>query len=93
MNVAPDYSAAYVAIHTSDGDSGHGLVFTSGRGNDIMTQAIGSLGQILVGEDAEALLGDLGGLSRRLTRDSQFRWLGPEKGIIHMAGGALLNAM
>jgi L-fuconate dehydratase len=93
VNVAPDYSAAYVAIHTSAGDSGHGLVFTSGRGNDIMTQAIGSLGRVLEGEDVEALLGDLGGLSRRLTRDSQFRWLGPEKGIIHMASGALLNAM
>lgn len=93
VNVAPDYSAAYVVVTTSQGDSGHGLVFTSGRGNDIMAQAIGSLGSQLVGEDVESLLSAMGDLSRRLTRDSQFRWLGPEKGIIHMAGGAILNAM
>jgi len=93
VNVAPDYSAAYVVIETSDGDSGHGLVFTSGRGNDIMAQAIGSLGTQFVGEAVEPLLADMGSVSRRLTRDSQFRWLGPEKGIIHMAAGALINAL
>ncbi|MET4640198.1 enolase C-terminal domain-like protein [Mycetocola sp. 2940] len=93
VNVAPDYSAAYVVIETSAGDCGHGLVFTSGRGNDIMAHAIQSLGQQLLGDDVESVLDDMGGLSRRLTRDSQFRWLGPEKGIIHMAAGALLNAM
>lgn len=93
VNVAPDYSAAYVVVATDAGDAGHALVFTSGRGNDIVAHAIGSLGAQLVGEDVEPLLARMGDLSRRLTRDSQFRWLGPEKGVIHMASGALLNAM
>ncbi len=93
VNVAPDYSAAYVVVRTSAGDAGHGLVFTSGRGNDIMSYAIRSLGEQLIGESVEELLATLGDVGRRLTRDSQFRWLGPEKGIIHMASGALINAL
>ena len=92
VNVDPDYSAAYVSINTDD-ESGHGFVFTCGRGNEIVTAAIESYGQLLVGRDLDELVGDLGAASRRLIHDSQLRWLGPEKGVSHMAAGALVNAL
>lgn len=92
MNPDPDYSAAYVELVTSDGDSGHGLVFTIGRGNDVQVAAIRALGDHLIGRDVEATLADLGGLSKDLVGDSQLRWLGPEKGVMHMAIGAVVNA-
>ena len=93
VNVDPDYSAAYLRLSTSDGETGHNLVFTVGRGNDIMCRAMESFGALLVGMDAEALLADLGGASRMLVHDSQLRWLGPEKGVQQMAAGGLLGAL
>ena len=92
MNADPDYSAAYVRLSTDDGDEGAALAFTIGRGNDVQVAAIRALAPALVGCDLAEITGDLGGLARRLVRDSQFRWLGPEKGIAHMAVGAVVNA-
>ena len=92
MNPDPDYSAAYVVVRTSDGDEGHGFVFTIGRGNDVQAAAIAALQHLVVGLDVEAVLADMGGFARRLSGDSQLRWLGPEKGVIHMAIGAVVNA-
>lgn len=93
VNVDPDYSAAYVEIATDDGESGYGLVFTCGRGNEIITAAMDSYGDLLVGRDTDELVNNLGESSRRLVHDSQMRWLGPEKGVSHMAAGGLVNAM
>ena len=95
MNPDPDYSAAYVQLHTDAGDGhvGHGFVFTIGRGNEVEVAAIRALAPHLVGRDVEELLGDMGATSRWLMSDSQLRWLGPEKGIMHMAIGAVVNAL
>ena len=95
MNPEPDYSAAYVVIATDspDGLEGHGFVFTTGRGNDVQTAAIRSIAPWIVGRDVDDVLDRLGDLGRELTGDSQLRWLGPEKGAIHMAVGAVLNAL
>lgn len=94
MNPDPDYSAAYLIIETDadDGLSGHAFVFTIGRGNDIQLAAISSLADTLLGREVEPLLADLGGFWRELVHDSQLRWLGPEKGVMHMAVGAVVNA-
>jgi len=94
MNPDPDYSAAYVTLRTSapDGLCGHGYVVTIGRGNDVQTAAIGALRHLVVGRDVESVLSDLGSFARSLTNDSHLRWLGPEKGVIHMAIGAIINA-
>ncbi|QUC59437.1 L-fuconate dehydratase [Streptomyces sp. A2-16] len=93
MNPEPDYSAAYVTVRTSGGDEGHGLAFTVGRGNDVEVAAVRALAPLVVGLSVEEVLGDLGAFSRRLTGDSQLRWLGPEKGAIHMAAAAIVNAV
>jgi L-fuconate dehydratase len=95
MNADPDYSAAYVILRTDHPArvEGHGLTFTIGRGNDICCAAIESIGALLVGRTLESLTADLGGFWDLLTGDSQFRWLGPEKGVIHLAAGALVNAV
>lgn len=93
VNVDPDYSAAYVIIRTDEGEEGHGFVFTGGRGNEIIVRAIESYAALLLGLDADELVTDLGGASRRLVHDSQLRWLGPEKGVSHMACGALISAL
>ncbi|MFF7281262.1 enolase C-terminal domain-like protein [Streptomyces griseorubiginosus] len=93
MNPEPDYSAAYVTVRTSGGDEGHGLAFTVGRGNDVEVAAVRALAPLVVGLPVEEVLGDLGAFSRRLTGDSQLRWLGPEKGAIHMAAAAIVNAV
>ncbi|NAZ82627.1 fuconate dehydratase [Kineococcus sp. R8] len=94
MNPEPDYSAAYVVLRTDagDGHEGHALAFTTGRGNDVQTAAIASLAGFVVGLDLADVCGDLGGFSRRLVHDPQLRWLGPEKGAMHMAIGAVVNA-
>ncbi|MFC5581360.1 L-fuconate dehydratase [Rhodanobacter terrae] len=94
MNPDPDYSAAYVVLRTDspDGLCGHGLVFTIGRGNDVQTAALAALAPMVVGQSVEAMIADLGSFARRLTGDSQLRWLGPEKGVMHMAIGAVINA-
>jgi L-fuconate dehydratase len=91
MNPDPDYSAAYVVLHTDEGPAGHGFCFTIGRGTEVCVAAIEAHAPLIVGQTLD--LGDLGGLARRLTYDSQLRWLGPEKGVIHMAAGAIINAM
>ena len=92
MNPDPDYSAAYVMLRTDEGPDGHSLVFTIGRGNDLQTEAIRGLASFLVSRDVADLCSDLGAFGRELVRDSQLRWLGPEKGVVHMAAGALVNA-
>lgn len=94
MNPDPDYSAAYVVLRTDspDGLGGHGLVFTIGRGNDVQTAALAALAPMVIGQSVEATIADLGSFARRLTGDSQLRWLGPEKGVMHMAIGAVINA-
>lgn len=98
MNPDPDYSAAYVVLRTDEltegGEPlcGYGLVFTIGRGNDVQTAALQALAEHVVGTEVESLVSDLGGFSRHLTGDSQLRWLGPEKGVMHMAIGGVINA-
>src|SRR6266851_10048271 len=95
MNADPDYSAAYVALETDNpqGLSGHGLTFTIGRGTEVCVAAIEALAPHVVGASVEELVADLGGLWRRLVTDSQLRWLGPEKGVIHLATAAIVNAV
>jgi L-fuconate dehydratase len=94
MNPDPDYSAAYVILHTDadDGLEGHGFAFTIGRGNEVQVAALRALEPYLVGRDVEATLADMGALWRLLVHDSQLRWLGPEKGVMHMGVGAVVNA-
>jgi len=95
MNPDPDYSAAYVTVGTdaADGMLGHAFVFTIGRGNDVEVGALEALRGHLLGRNVEELLGDMGATWRLLAHDSQLRWLGPEKGVMHMAIGAALNAL
>ncbi|MDQ0010274.1 L-fuconate dehydratase [Luteibacter jiangsuensis] len=94
MNPDPDYSAAYVVLRTDspDGLSGYGLVFTIGRGNDVQTAALAALEHMVVGRPIEDIVDRLGDFARELNGDSQLRWLGPEKGVMHMAIGAVINA-
>jgi L-fuconate dehydratase len=91
MNPDPDYSAAYVVLHTDSGHEGHGFTFTIGRGNDLCCAAIETLSEYVIGTDVYDTA-DLGALYKRLTHDSQIRWLGPEKGVMHLAAAALVNA-
>lgn len=94
MNKDGDYSAAYVVIHTDDPDlKGYGFTFTIGRGNDLCVEAARQRGIPLVGLDVDGSLADLGGLYRMLKSDSQLRWLGPEKGVEHLALAAVMNAV
>ncbi len=94
MNPDPDYSASYVVLRTNhaSGLSGHGFVFTIGRGNEVQTAACAALSHMVVGRDVNEVVNDLGAFARTLTNDSQLRWLGPEKGVMHMAIGAVVNA-
>ncbi len=79
MNQDPDYSAAYVVVHTSGGEAGHGFVFTIGRGNEVAVAAIRAVEPLVIGLDVDETLSDMGSFWRRLTHDSQLRWLGPKK--------------
>lgn len=94
MNAAPDNSAAYCILHTDDpgGLCGHGFTLTCGRGNEICAAAIGSLSPFVVGLDVDEMAADMGGLLRRMSDDGQLRWLGPQKGVIHLSIAAVLNA-
>jgi len=90
----PDYSAAYVTLRTStDGLEGNGLAFTIGRGTEVCVAAIRALAPILRGKTVEGLAADLRGMWRSLTNDTQLRWIGPEKGVLHLATAALVNAV
>jgi L-fuconate dehydratase len=93
VNVDPDYSAAHCVLETDHGPEGYGLTFTLGRGNELCADALRYLTRFAVGRDLASITNDLGAFSRELTSDSQFRWLGPEKGVIHLATGALINAV
>nr|WP_157398412.1 MULTISPECIES: enolase C-terminal domain-like protein [Ramlibacter] len=95
MNAAPDYSATYVTLHTDAGDGhvGHGLTFTIGRGNEICVAAVRSLEPFIVGRTLQEITADMGGFWRAITGDSQLRWLGPDKGVIHLATAAIVNAV
>jgi L-fuconate dehydratase len=93
LNADPDYSTAYVVVHTSAGDRGHGFVFTIGRGTEVAVAAIRAVEPLVAGLEVDEVLSDLGGFGRRLVRDSHLRWLGPEKGVVHMAIGAVVNAV
>jgi len=94
MNPDPDYSAAYVILETDrPGLEGHGLTFTIGRGNDICCAAIEAMRHLLVGLELEWIAADMGRFWRHITSDSQLRWIGPDKGAIHLATGAVVNAV
>jgi L-fuconate dehydratase len=95
MNPDPDYSAAYVILKTNHpaGLEGHGLTFTIGRGNDVVVAAIHALAPLLRGVTLESCSADMGQFCRLMTGDSQFRWIGPEKGVIHLATAAVVNAV
>lgn len=95
MNVDPDYSAAYVIIRTGDGSGpeGHGLTFTIGRGNDVCCAVIEMLGSLLIGKSLDEITTDMEGFWYLMTGDSQLRWLGPEKGVVHLAAAAVINGV
>ncbi len=94
MNPDPDYSAAYAILHTDvDGLEGHGLTFTIGRGTEICCAAIEALKPRLIGLDLDWITEDMGRFWRHMTSDSQLRWIGPDKGAIHLATAALVNAV
>ncbi|MFF1399780.1 enolase C-terminal domain-like protein [Streptomyces sp. NPDC058287] len=98
MNDSPDYSAAYVVLRVGGGDKftdvseGHGFTFTIGRGNDLAVQAARAIGERAIGLSVAEMVSDLGGFSRHLLGDSQLRWLGPDKGAIHLGTAAVVNA-
>jgi L-fuconate dehydratase len=93
MNPDPDYSAAYVVLETDGDHAGHGLTFTIGRGNEICVAAIHALRERVIGLDMDWVTEDMGRFWRHITSDSQLRWIGPDKGAIHLATGAVVNAV
>src|SRR5262245_48611646 len=95
MNADPNYSAAYVILRTDSltGLEGHGLTFTIGRGNELCVAAIDALKPLVVGLTIEEFAADIGGFWKNVTSDSQLRWVGPEKGVIHLATAAVVNAV
>jgi L-fuconate dehydratase len=93
MNLDPDYSAAYVILHTDSSLTGHGLTFTIGRGNEVVVAAMEALKPLIVGHTLEEFTADMGKFYRHMTSDSQLRWVGPEKGVMHLATAAIINAV
>jgi L-fuconate dehydratase len=95
MHTDPDYSAAYVVLRTDadDGVEGHGLTFTCGRGTEVCVAAAHALEPLVSGRSLEGIVADMSGFWRSLVSDSQLRWLGPEKGVIHLATAAIVNAV
>ncbi|ASK79279.1 fuconate dehydratase [Paraphotobacterium marinum] len=93
INKDPDYSAAYIELKTEQNNQGYGLIFTIGRGNDVCCQAIESMKHLVIGEDFNDIKENINSFYDKLRSDSQLRWLGPEKGVIHMAMGAIMNAV
>jgi L-fuconate dehydratase len=94
MNPDPDYSAAYVILRTDDADGleGHGLTFTIGRGTEVVVAGVEALRPLVVGRSTDEVFADMGAFWRSLVGDSQLRWIGPEKGVIHLATAAVVNA-
>jgi L-fuconate dehydratase len=93
MNPDPDYSAAYVVLHTDSDLEGHGLTFTIGRGTELCVAACEALAYLVVGKTLASITADMGAFWRTITGDSQLRWVGPEKGVIHLATAAVVNAV
>jgi L-fuconate dehydratase len=93
MNPDPDYSAAYVVLKTDSSLEGHGLTFTIGRGNELCVAAIHALAPLVVGKTLASFTANMGAFWRMITGDSQLRWIGPEKGVIHLATAAIVNAV
>uniref|UniRef100_A0A0B6Z5J4 Mandelate racemase/muconate lactonizing enzyme N-terminal domain-containing protein n=1 Tax=Arion vulgaris TaxID=1028688 RepID=A0A0B6Z5J4_9EUPU len=93
MNLAPDYSCPYVTIITQSGLTGHGITFTVGRGSNIVCEAIKLLSHLVVGQDTTIIFSDFAHFWRSLTSEDQMRWLGPEKGVMHLAVAAITNAV
>jgi L-fuconate dehydratase len=93
VNVDPDYSAAHVVLETDGELAGHGLAFTTGRGTEVIVAAVRAYAPLVEGRRLESIVDDLGGFWRSLALESQIRWLGPEKGVIHMALAAIVNAV
>ena len=93
VNKDPDYSAAYCILETDDGLEGHGLTFTLGRGTELCVSALNYLSRLVMGRSLSSITDDFASFVRELTEDSQFRWLGPEKGVIHLAAAALINSV
>jgi|CXWL01.1.fsa_nt_gi L-fuconate dehydratase len=92
MHTDPDYSAAYVVLETDGALQGQGMTFTLGRGNEVVLAAVRALAPQVVGLTLDDIRGDMGGFWQRLTSESQLRWIGPEKGVIHLATAAITNA-
>jgi len=95
MNADPDYSATYVVLHTDaeDGIEGHGLTFTIGRGNELCVAAVDALAPLVIGLRLDDIAANMGAFWQRIVGDSQLRWVGPEKGVIHLATAAVVNAV
>jgi L-fuconate dehydratase len=93
VNKDPDYSAAYCILETNSDLRGYGITFTLGRGTDLCVQAIQYLSRFAVGRTLDSITNDFAGFFRQVTGDTQYRWLGPEKGVVHLAAAALLNAV
>ncbi len=93
MNPDPDYSAAYVELETDAGLAGHGLSFTLGRGTEIVVAAVRAMMPLLRGRSLEEFTSDMGRFWRTMTGDSQLRWIGPDKGAVHLATAAIVNAV
>lgn len=93
MHTDPDYSAAYVTLETDSDHEGHGLTFTIGRGTELCVAAVDALAHLVQGQTLAHITADMAGFWRSITSDSQLRWVGPEKGVIHLATAALVNAV
>jgi L-fuconate dehydratase len=93
MNPDPDYSCAYLTLITDGTQVGHGLSFTLGRGTELIAVAVDSLRRLVVGKTLEEITSDMGGFWREVTGDSQLRWMGPDKGVMHFAVGVIVNAV
>lgn len=93
MHTDPDYSCAYVILTSSDGNLGYGLTFTIGKGTEVVVAAVKAIAPLVVGKVVQDIFGDFAKFWRDLTSDSQLRWIGPEKGVIHLATAAVINAL
>ncbi|XP_034835915.1 mitochondrial enolase superfamily member 1-like [Maniola hyperantus] len=93
LHTDPNYSCAYVTTSTEKGKQGYGLTFTCGRGTEIVVLTVRAMKKFIVGRNAADIFADFAGFWRAITNDSQMRWLGPEKGVVHLAVAAILNSL